>query len=201
MEGAPVLEIGSGFSPRGIAEATAREAYIESDLPEMLAAKRRVVASVLASSIPVNHHFVPFNACSTDDADRIVDYIRSLALERPLAVVNEGILMYLTADEQRVFRDNIRHILTRCSPRGAWITTDFSERDYEDTLLQRLMTRRLARRVQRRFNRFQSDEDVRTYLAEAGLVGEKLTPPLPTEASRDVRDVIESFRAWRISVR
>jgi O-methyltransferase involved in polyketide biosynthesis len=196
----PVLELGAGFGTRGLAEAEEREAYIESDLPGVIAQKPRLVAAVRSGGPRPNHYFMAVNACSRDDMQGAAAFILDLKLRGPLAIVNEGILVYLSRDEQRAFRDNVRGILARCSPGGAWITPDFSERDRDGGPLQTWMTRRLTRRVGRPFNRFKSDEEVRDFLAEGGMRGEKLASPMRHDGDPEVREVAESFSAWSIKL-
>jgi O-methyltransferase involved in polyketide biosynthesis len=195
-----VLEIGAGYTTRGLAEAAAREAYIESDLPSLIARKRALVEAALGRAPGRNHHFVPFNACSRADAEAVRGLVLGLRLRRPLAVVNEGILMYLDDGEQQAFRDNVRLLLSACAPAGAWITTDLSERDGGETVVQRWLNHRLTRRLGRPFSRFPSDDAVHAFLAEGGLRGRKLASVAGPDADADVRAVAERFRAWRITL-
>jgi O-methyltransferase involved in polyketide biosynthesis len=123
-----------------------------------------------------------------------------LRLNKPLVVVHEGILMYLDEAEQRLVRDNIRSFLRDHSPDGAWITTDFSERDLDQGLLQRLMTHLLVRRVRRPFNRFPNVDSVGRFLSAADLAFELLPSPNANDSDPSARALAESFRAWRISL-
>jgi O-methyltransferase involved in polyketide biosynthesis len=198
--GSPILEIGAGFGTRGISEAFEREAYIESDLPNLIEQKKRLVETVLLETSRPNHHFIAVNACSADDMEEAAKFILTLRLRAPLVIVNEGILMYLTDDEQRSFRDNVRAFLERCSPCGAWISPDFSERDYEESFMQKWMTRALTQRVGRRFNRFQSDEAASEFLAQGGFRGAKLPNLMRDHPDAEVRQVGDSFRVWSITL-
>ncbi len=193
-----VLEIGAGFCTRGLVESAEREAYVESDLPGVIARKPQLVQTVLSTRPTPNHHFLEINACDASDMQKAASFLIGLKLSKPLVVVNEGILIYLDDREQRAFRDNVRAILTTCSPGGAWITTDFSERDRPDTVLQALVTRQLTRTTGRLFNRFQTDRAVLDFLEEGGLTGEKLASPARNHPDAEARDVADTFRAWRI---
>jgi O-methyltransferase involved in polyketide biosynthesis len=198
--GSAVLELGAGFGTRGLSEAQVREAYVESDLPAVIGRKSTLIGAIRSGHPGPNHHFMAVNACSALEMEAAATFIAGLELSRPLLIVNEGTLMYLDDDEQRAFRDHVRAVLARCVPTGAWITTDFSERDHEETLLQRWMTRRLARTIERRFNRFSSDEAVMAFLAEGRLRGEKLASIAAPDDDAEVREVAESFRAWKITL-
>lgn len=195
-----VLEIAAGFSTRGLAESPRREAYVETDLPRLIARKPGLIRAIRGSAPADNHLFASLNACSASDMAAAGERIASLGLRKPAVVVHEGILMYLSDAEQAQVRDNIRSFLERHSPTGAWITTDFSERDLDRTPWQRLMTRLLTRRVQRSFNRFPDDGSVREFLARAGLSAEPLPSPWAQDSDGDVRAVAEAFRAWRITL-
>jgi len=198
--GSAVLEIAAGYSTRGLVESSSREAYIESDLPQLIRRKPRLIETIRGSVPASNHYFWALNACSAADMERVGEMVDRLKLDKPIVVVNEGIIVYLNDAEQRGFRDNIKSFLSKHSPRGAWITTDFSEREVDETLWQRLMTYALTRRVNRRFNRFRDDRSVAAFLSAAGLSFEKLPNLKADDCDAEVRAVAESFRAWRITL-
>ncbi|MFY9343094.1 MAG: class I SAM-dependent methyltransferase [Planctomycetota bacterium] len=192
-----VLEVAAGYSTRGIAECGEREVYVESDLPKLIAQKPALVAAI-AGSARANHHFLALDVCSRPDIEAVGTVLARCRLTRPLAVVHEGLLMYLDHDEQRRARDHIRWLLATHSPQGAWITTDFSERDQRERLLPRLLNRRLVNRVERPFHRFASDDAVHQFLRAGGLRGDQLANLRAGDADPAVRNCAEHLRAWRI---
>jgi O-methyltransferase involved in polyketide biosynthesis len=192
-----VLEIAAGYSTRGIDESPRRECYVESDLPDLIARKPALVAAIVAAP-RANHHFTTFNLCARADVEATGRLLAGLHLQRPLAVIHEGLLMYLDRDEQKVARDHIRWLLATCSPQGVWVTPDFSERDQRGSPMQRLLTRRLVRRTQREFHRFADNDAVHTFLREGGLRGEQLPNLRAGDADAEARASGETARAWRI---
>jgi len=199
--GSAVLEIAAGYSTRGLVESSSREAYIESDLPQLIRCKPRLIETIRGSGPATNHYFCGLNACSAADMHRVGELVDRLKLKKPLVVVHEGLMMYLSDAEQRSVRDNIRTFLSEHSPHGAWITTDFSERDVDETLWQRMMNWALTRRVNRRFNRFKDDRAVGAFLSAADLSYEELPNIKADEGETEARAVAELFRAWTITLR
>jgi hypothetical protein len=198
--GSPVLEIGAGFGTRGLAEASSREAYVETDLPELIAWKRSLVGRMASTAPSGAHRFLEMNACDRDDVDRASELLAGLTLNRPLVVVHEGVLVYFDDDERRAFRDNVRLLLERHPHGGAWITPDLSERDMDEGAAQAWLARRLRRQVGRPLNRFASDAEVERFLAEGSLDGTKLPSPHRDDPDPEARGVAESFRAWVIRI-
>jgi O-methyltransferase involved in polyketide biosynthesis len=198
--GSAVLEIAAGFNTRGLAECSAREAYIESDLLPVIRRKPRLIEVIRGSPPERNHHFVALNACYASDMERVGVMIDGMGLNKPVVIIHEGLLIYLNDREQAQVRDNIKVFLSKHTPRGAWITTDFSERDSDQTMWQRLQTRRLARRIHRHFNRFPDDRSVIGFLSEAGFSIERLPSPSADDLDEEVREVAGRFRAWMITL-
>jgi hypothetical protein len=180
-DGQGVVEIAAGYSTRGLDERDRREIYVETDLQDLIAQKPGLVRRI-AGEPPANHHFRAVDVCNAADMDGLAELLDAQGLQRPLAIVHEG-------------------LLRRCSPQGVWITTDFSERDEVDSFFQRLLTRRLVQRTQRRFHRFADDADVHTFLLAGGLVGEKLPNGRAGDPDAAVRASAENLRAWRIRLR
>ncbi len=196
-EGWAVLEVAAGFSTRGIAEVGGREAFLETDLPDLIARKPALVAAIAGPPGP-KHHFATLNLCARADVEAVGRRLADLRLRQPLAVVHEGLWMYLDPTEQRLARDHVRWLLATHSPQGVWITPDFSERDRPGTFAQRLLTRRLVRRTQREFHRFAAAEQVHEFLREGGLRGEQLPNLRAADPDAEVRRSGELARAWRV---
>lgn len=198
--GCAVVELAAGFGTRGVVEHRQREAYIETDLGALLARKQQVVRKLGGGRIAPNHHFLPVNATSRGDADRLGEFVSGLGLTRPIAILHEGLLMYFSDEEQASVRDNIRALMARHKPGAVWLTPDFSERDIDRTLVQRLMSLRLGRRVGRRLNYFADEASVASFLRAGGLQGERL--PNIVEPSDPARhEYAEFFRVHRITMR
>jgi O-methyltransferase involved in polyketide biosynthesis len=114
-----ILEIAAGLSFRGLAMAE-REGifYLDTDLPEMTATKadlvRRLHPAPLAGSLRVQ-------ALDALDADAFRSAFRQLP-PGPIAIVHEGLLMYLDDAEKAGLAASVREALLERG--GAWVTAD-----------------------------------------------------------------------------
>lgn len=119
-----VLELASGLSFRGLLMTNDPSIiYVESDLPELTEEKKKIIQQVermrQAMDRP-NLFMEPVNALSLQDlqfATRHFDY------RKPIAIIHEGLYMYLSRVEKETLADNIKHILQTFG--GVWLTPDF----------------------------------------------------------------------------
>jgi O-methyltransferase involved in polyketide biosynthesis len=94
-----VIEIAAGMSPRGWRFADRygeRVTYIETDLPEMAARKRRALER--ADSLSPNHRVVELDALREDGEQSLVAIAAELDPARGAAILTEGLLSYLGRD-------------------------------------------------------------------------------------------------------
>lgn len=119
-----ILEIASGLSPRGIKLCSddASIAYSELDLPGM--AKLKTEALRESVGLPSNLTIYSGNALSMEDID---DSVEKFDTKKSIAVINEGLIGYLSYDEKKQFALNIRALLERFSG-GYWATSDVVSR-------------------------------------------------------------------------
>src|SRR5262249_24904556 len=116
-----VLELASGFLPRGLEMSLdPRLTFVESDLPEVIQAKQQLVRT-LAGDRP-NLHFAEIDAAGP--ADRFAAASQHFAPDQAVAVVCEGLLIYLDMEEKRRVCGNVRQVLEKHG--GVWITADFT---------------------------------------------------------------------------
>jgi len=119
-----ILEIASGYSPRGIEMAQdASVNYVELDRPVVANRKRALVDSLIfRQKIPVesNLHILGGDALSSLDLEAAAKFFG----DGPLTIINEGLLKYLTIEEKATLGRNIHRLLSRFG--GVWITPDFS---------------------------------------------------------------------------
>ncbi len=120
-----VLELASGFSLRGL--VTTRDAsltYVESDLEDLTAEKTTLVSDLCQQyklAFPENLHFAAANAL---DENQLWAAVKNFQLNQPIAVINEGLLLYLSSDEMETLAKNVCNLLANFG--GLWITPDFS---------------------------------------------------------------------------
>ena len=121
-----ILEIAAGFSPRSLAMAGDPSVeYSEMDLPGLMSEKRSVFEELIKQSrIPryPNVHLNAGNALVMSDLLSAVKRFR----QEPIAVVNEGLLRYLTFEEKAIVVRNVQELLRLFG--GVWITPDLSLR-------------------------------------------------------------------------
>ena len=198
--GCAVLEFAAGFGTRGVSEHARREAYVETDLAAIQRHKVAAVTRLLGTPLPARLQFRAVNVTQAGDMAAIGDFVTTLPLTRPLVLVHEGLLMYLDAGEQALVRDQMAALLARLPAGSAWLTSDFSERNTDQTLVQRLLSRRLGGRIGRGMTYFRDNRQVDDFLAVAGLQAEWLANPVAaTEPGRHA--LAEGFRVHRITQR
>ena len=124
LQGLPVkniLELSSGFSFRGLKRVQDDAVhYIDTDLPEVIRIKQQLVADLEKTIDPAKGklELLPLNALDEGQFKNIV--ARFPAGE--LAIVNEGLLMYLDDAEKIKLCRIIKEVLQQRG--GYWITAD-----------------------------------------------------------------------------
>lgn len=119
-----VIELASGIAPRGMSTATARPdiSYVELDLPGVMSEKEAIF-SRLQMPRPNNLHLIAGNALSAAD---VTTAASGFSADKPVAIVNEGLMRYLTFPEKTVLARNVHTLLEAYG--GVWITPDISLR-------------------------------------------------------------------------
>jgi O-methyltransferase involved in polyketide biosynthesis len=121
-----IVELGAGLSFRGLAVVeSAPVAYVDTDLPDMVAIKRSLLPSL---STKPRQGSLRLEALDALDRDALLKVIDALP-EGPVTIVNEGLLMYLDDEEKRRLAANLRDVLRARG--GAWITADVYVRTTE----------------------------------------------------------------------
>lgn len=125
LEFRQVLELASGLSLRGLAMTLQNPEliYVETDLPGISEQKQTLMASILQKENlqrPVHLHQAVANAL---DADQLQTASQALKPDQPVAIVNEGLIQYLSRNEIEQVAQNVCAILRQCG--GVWITPDF----------------------------------------------------------------------------
>ncbi len=121
-----VLELGSGYSLRGL-DLTQRGSlhYVETDLRDVVANKLE-----LLSDLRRRHNIAanPLHVIKVADVLEL-DQLRAAAAgfvrEKPLIVLCEGLVGYLTKEETGRLTTNVHSLLSEFS-RGFWIVPDFA---------------------------------------------------------------------------
>jgi O-methyltransferase involved in polyketide biosynthesis len=160
-----VLEIAGGLSFRGLALAQREPiTYIDTDLPAMVETKTRLVTALDAGPLVGELRVRALDALDSDAFGAAV-------AELPpgdIAIVNEGLLMYLDPDEKRRLAANIRTCLLARD--GVWITADVYLRGVRDPRIgedDRLREFLAAHQVEDR--KFDSHSAAEAFFTDAGF--------------------------------
>ena len=135
-----ILEVAAGLSFRGL-DLAARRAdviYLDTDLPPMAATKADLVRRLHPEPLPGTLLVNPLNALDPEAFRASVDLLPS----GTIAVVQEGLLMYLDDAEKAALAGNVRAALLARG--GAWVTADV----YVRSALQPQRDERTARFLQ-----------------------------------------------------
>ncbi len=114
-----VLEIASGLCFRGLAMAAQQEVfYVDTDLPGLASIKAELAAKLHPGPLPGTYRVRALDAL---DGDAFRATVQELP-PGPVAIVHEGLLMYLDDAEKRRLASSVREALRLRG--GAWITAD-----------------------------------------------------------------------------
>lgn len=114
-----VLEIGSGLSFRGLELARTRKThYVDTDLPALVALKAELVARLHPGPLAGTLRVLALDALDGGAFEKVVASIP----EGPLAIANEGLLVYLNQREKARLAAHVRAALVARG--GRWLTAD-----------------------------------------------------------------------------
>jgi len=160
-----VLELAAGLSFRGLAMAERPGVfYLDTDLPAVAALKADLVAQLHPAPLAGTLRVEPLDAL---DASAFASTVGELPAG-PLAVVQEGLLMYLGADEKACLAASIRQALLARG--GAWVTADVYVRNpggaqpYREERTKEFLAKH---RVEE--NKFESFDAAAAFFAEHGF--------------------------------
>ena len=122
-----VLELAAGYSSRGLTYSKKGYNYIEMDLENVSVNKRKILNSI-EKNIPNNLNIINGNALKKSDYKNIVKYLKD---NEEVAVINEGLLRYLTFDEKKQVAQNVYELLSKYG--GIWITCDVTPKKFMDS--------------------------------------------------------------------
>lgn len=164
-----VLELSSGFSFRGL-ETIKKNGfhYIDTDLPDVIAMKKNIIAS-LSNNTESKLEILPLNALDQIQFHEIVTRFP----EGEIAIVNEGLLMYLDSFEKEELCKIIHKILKERG--GYWITADIYLKNQHNKLDLTFdsNTIKFFEQHQIENNKFDSFEDAAAFFKRMGFIIDK----------------------------
>jgi O-methyltransferase involved in polyketide biosynthesis len=172
-----VVEIAAGLSGRGwrFARRFPDVRYVETDLPDMAAYKRRALDG--AGLRGPNHDVRPLDALASDGPASLAAVAAGLDPACGLAIVTEGLLSYLARDAVLALWQRVATTLG-CFPRGCYLSDLHLARDVEGMWIPELfrMGLELFARGPVRFHFASADETV-AVLHAAGFREARLYHP------------------------
>ncbi len=118
-----IVEIAAGYSSRGIIYAERGYEYIEMDLEEVAKNKVRLLNDI--ASTHNNLHITSGNALNYADFEKCDEFLDK---NKEVAIINEGLLRYLTFEEKEIVAKNIYNVLKKYN--GVWITCDVTPKKF-----------------------------------------------------------------------
>jgi len=179
-----VLEIASGYSPRGLNMAKDPSVeYVEIDLHGVMEVKKRIVEKLVSrSEVPLepNLRLEEGNALDIQDLLTATHTFKV----KPIIIANEGLLQYLNLDEKRTLGGNVHQLLGRFG--GVWITPDIATQTQVSLISKQTQVSLFKDRPKKRAikiqnitgidmmnNLFESEEAARSFFESLGFVVEQ----------------------------
>ncbi|MDE5539142.1 MAG: hypothetical protein K2J20_01495, partial [Bacilli bacterium] len=122
----------------------------------------------IEKNIPNNLNIISGNALRKEDFQKLEKYFKN---NQEIAVINEGLLRYLTFDEKRIVAENIYELLSKHG--GIWITCDVTPKKFIVTQNKALpgLNKNLATITSRNKlnDRFEDENHIREFFGNIGF--------------------------------
>ncbi|MFX1531357.1 MAG: hypothetical protein ACFFBC_09600 [Promethearchaeota archaeon] len=166
-----ILEFSSGFSFRGLNMCKDPGIfYIDTDLPEMIKIKKKIVQELTTRycNYPVNNLLLL--ALNVFDNNAFTEIVNRFP-PNPIAIVNEGLLVYLDEKQKRRLCEIVYNLLSKRG--GNWITADiYIKKDPEDVEISGFYDEKGKRFIsehQVKENKFESFEVAEKFFKDCGF--------------------------------
>lgn len=207
-----ILEIAAGFTSRGLEMSQNSEiTYVEFDLPKVIDDKINIVNNILKSNgLPKrnNLYFEKGNALKYSDVYGATSHFK----KKPITIINEGLLRYLSFEEKEKIAKNIHRLLEIYG--GAWITSDITLKKLLDTEKDlRVHNHRINKMtgIDVDKNRFEDEEHAKEFFKNLGFsierhtfaeVKNKLVSPKRLELSdKDINQLINDALVYVMRIK
>jgi O-methyltransferase involved in polyketide biosynthesis len=167
-----ILELSSGFSFRGLEAARQKGVrYIDTDLPDIITRKKEFINVLSRESYNSEGIFeiLPLNVLDELQFQETVNHFP----EGEIAIVNEGLLMYLDTNEKKRLCNIIHTVLKDRG--GCWITADVYLKGKHEKLDLTTgdVTKAFFKQHNLENNKFESFEEAGTFFRRMGFVIDK----------------------------
>lgn len=156
-----VLELAAGYSSRGLIYSNKGYKYVEMDLEEVSNNKRRMIDEIFKNN---NLKIVSGNALNYNDYIKCEEYFS----KDKIAIINEGLLRYLTFEEKKIVGENIYRLLKEHG--GVWITSDVTPKRFiekQDPSINKNINNITSRNDIN--DRFEDENHIRSFYKEIGF--------------------------------
>jgi len=161
-----VIELAAGYSSRGLIYTQKGYKYIEMDLTGVCNNKKKLIKDLF--EVNDNLHIISGNALNYKDYIKCEEYLDD---NKELAIINEGLLRYLTFEEKRIVGQNIYNMLKKYG--GVWITCDVTPKKFlQKQEVQNPTLNKNLNNVTSRNNlndRFEDENHIRAFFNEIGF--------------------------------
>lgn len=167
-----ILELSSGFSFRGLDYTIRKDVhYIDTDLPEMISKKKDFISRLEPGQAEKKGklELVPLNALDEKAFEETISRFD----QGPVAIVNEGLLLYLDTHEKEKLCGLIHDVLKERG--GYWITADVYLKVQHRNINMNIddATKKFFEEHNVEANRFESFEEAEALFKRTGFVIEK----------------------------
>lgn len=172
-----VMEIAAGLSPCGLAMTeNPNVVYVATDLPQILEQEKAIAESILAT-LNIHRPNLYFRIANALDREGLLQAATPFQSGKPIAIITEGLLIYLTHAEKETLAGNIHDLLKQYD--GIWITPDVSTTKQswkhfaDNNLRQRVhnVSGAIKREIEK--NTFEDENEMRQFFTKAGFTIEE----------------------------
>ncbi|MFX1481072.1 MAG: hypothetical protein ACFFCI_23570 [Promethearchaeota archaeon] len=198
-----ILEFSSGFSFRGLSKCSNSEIfYIDTDLPQIIEMKKKIIVelSKIYSTLPLNN--LRLQELNVFDKDAFTEITNQFP-NGPIAIANEGLLMYLKKIQKQTLCSILHQILQQRG--GYWITTDVYVKKDKLSPLSFDIFNKVGRDFLKYHNveenKFDSFNSAKEFFAECGFeIYKKIEVPPNKVSSRKLlsnvpREILEELKS------
>lgn len=176
IDSSQILELASGFSSRGLSMSKEDNFnYVEIDLPSVISEKKEIIKEISKNNnfkIPDNLHFEAGNVLEFRNLENATKYFEK---SKPITIINEGLLRYLSFQEKAKVAENIHRLLEKFN--GVWITSDVSLRKVfsKENKIMNEYVQKISELTGKDIvsNRFETEEDARKFFENLGFLIER----------------------------
>lgn len=162
-----VLELAAGYTSRGLIYSKKGYNYVEMDLNNVCNNKKEII-KIIEKEIPQTLKVISGNALRESDYLKCEEYFEE---NKPVAVINEGLLRYLTFEEKRIVGENIYSFLKKHN--GIWITCDVTPKKFMQSQDKAIpnFNKKLDKIASRNTltDRFEDEEHIKQFFGEIGF--------------------------------